>query len=99
MSIYDFKVTAQNDSEVALSEYKGKGFLIVNTATGCGFTPHYDELQALYDAHQADSPEGHGSGKDGTVMRYEYKTAPCGHRRISCGDPLACAVRAAYDEQ
>ncbi|MBQ9112591.1 MAG: glutathione peroxidase [Clostridia bacterium] len=57
MSIYDFKVKAQDGSEVALSDYKGKVLLIVNTATGCGFTPHYDELQDLYDAHKADGLE------------------------------------------
>ena len=49
MSIYDFKVRAQDGSEVSLSDYKGKVLLIVNTATGCGFTPQYDELQNLYD--------------------------------------------------
>jgi len=49
MSIYDFKVKAQDGSEVSLSDYKGKVLLIVNTATGCGFTPQYDELQDLYD--------------------------------------------------
>ncbi|MBQ8407365.1 MAG: glutathione peroxidase [Clostridia bacterium] len=57
MSIYDFKVMARDGSEVSLSDYQGKVLLIVNTATGCGFTPHYDELQALYDAHKADGLE------------------------------------------
>ena len=49
MNIYDFKVKAQDGSKVALSDYKGKVLLIVNTATGCGFTPQYDELQDLYN--------------------------------------------------
>lgn len=49
MNIYDFTVKAQNGSEVSLSDYKGKVLLVVNTATGCGFTPQYDELQDLYD--------------------------------------------------
>ena len=49
MSIYDFMVKTQDGSEVSLSEYKGKVLLIVNTATGCGFTPQYDELQNIYD--------------------------------------------------
>lgn len=57
MNIYDFKVKAQDGSEVSLSDYKGKVVLIVNTATGCGFTPQYDELQDLYDAHQNDGFE------------------------------------------
>ena len=50
MGIYDFKVRTQDGSEVSLSDYKGKVLLIVNTATGCGFTPQYDELQDLYEA-------------------------------------------------
>lgn len=49
MNIYDFKVRAQDGSEVSLSDYKGKVVLIVNTATGCGFTPQYDKLQDIYD--------------------------------------------------
>ena len=52
MSIYDFKVKAMDGSEVSLAEYKGKVLLIVNTATGCGFTPQYKDLQELYDEHQ-----------------------------------------------
>lgn len=57
MSIYDFKVKAQDGSEVSLADYRGKVLLIVNTATGCGFTPQYDELQNIYDAHQKDGLE------------------------------------------
>lgn len=48
MNLYDFTVKAQDGSEVALEKYKGKVVLVVNTATGCGFTPQYDELQELY---------------------------------------------------
>ena len=57
MSIYDFKVKAQDGSEVSLADYRGKVLLIVNTATGCGFTPQYDELQDLYELHQKDGLE------------------------------------------
>lgn len=49
MNIYNFKVKEQDGSEISLSNYKGKVLLVVNTATGCGFTPQYDELQDLYD--------------------------------------------------
>lgn len=55
MSIYDFKVKAQDGSEVMLSDYKGKVLLIVNTATECGFTPQYTQLQEIYN-------EFHGEG-------------------------------------
>ena len=57
MGIYDFKVKAQDGGEVSLADYKGKVLLIVNTATGCGFTPQYDELQDLYEEHQKDGLE------------------------------------------
>lgn len=57
MTVYDFTVKAQDGSDVSLSDYKGKVLLIVNTATGCGFTPQYSELQALYEAHQKDGLE------------------------------------------
>ena len=46
MNAYDFTVKAQDGSEVSLKDYEGKALLIVNTATGCGFTPQYEELQA-----------------------------------------------------
>ncbi len=49
MNIYDFKVKVQDGSEVSMADYKGKVLLIVNTATGCGFTPQYDELQDIYN--------------------------------------------------
>lgn len=48
MNIYDFTVKKIDDTEVSLKEYEGKVLLIVNTATGCGFTPQYDGLEALY---------------------------------------------------
>ena len=57
MNIYDFKVKAQDGSDVSLADYKGKVLLIVNTATGCGFTPQYDGLQDLYEKYQAQGFE------------------------------------------
>ena len=57
MSVYSFKVKAQDGSEGSLSDYKGKVLLIVNTATGCGFTPQYQELQEIYAAHEKDGLE------------------------------------------
>ena len=57
MSIYDFKVKDAEGKEADLSEYKGKVLLIVNTATGCGFTPQYEGLQELYEKYQAQGFE------------------------------------------
>ena len=49
MSIYDYKVKTQDGEEISMDCYKGKTLLIVNTATGCGFTPQYSELREIYD--------------------------------------------------
>ena len=49
MNVYDFTVAAQDGTQVNLADYKGKALLIVNTATACGFTPQYTELQEMYD--------------------------------------------------
>lgn len=52
MGIYDITVKDIKGNDVSLSEYKGKVLLIVNTATGCGFTPQYDGLEKLYADHK-----------------------------------------------
>lgn len=51
MNIYDFSVKNRNNEDVNLSNYKGKVMLIVNTATGCGFTPQYEGLEKLYQKY------------------------------------------------
>ena len=48
MSIYDFEVKDGDGNPVSLSQYKGKVLLIVNSATKCGFTPQYTELNEIY---------------------------------------------------
>ena len=50
MSIYDYSVMTRKGEEFSLKQFEGKVILVVNTATGCGFTPHYKDLQAMYDA-------------------------------------------------
>jgi glutathione peroxidase len=52
MNVYDFSVTAQDGSSVKLDEYRGKALLIVNTATGCGFTPQYKDLERIYATYR-----------------------------------------------
>ena len=47
-TVYDFTVKDRKGNNVSLSAYAGKVLLIVNTATGCGFTPHYEPLEAMY---------------------------------------------------
>lgn len=51
MSLYDFTVKDMSGADVSLSDYKGKVVLVVNTATECGFTPDYADLQKLYEKY------------------------------------------------
>jgi glutathione peroxidase len=49
-TLYDFTLTGNDGKPMALSQFKGKAVLLVNTASECGFTPQYDELEKLWEA-------------------------------------------------
>lgn len=51
-SIYDFKVAGLTGNTIDFSQFKGKKILIVNTASKCGYTPQYKELEALYERYK-----------------------------------------------
>lgn len=51
MNIYDIKVERTNGEMLDLADYKGKVMVVVNTATGCGFTPHYEPLEEMYEKY------------------------------------------------
>ena len=52
MSLYDITVKNKQNEDVSMKKYEGKVLLIVNTATGCGFTPQYKGLQTLYERYK-----------------------------------------------
>lgn len=51
MSLYDYSVVSPSGEEISLNTYRGKVLIIVNTATGCGFTPQYEELEEMYSKY------------------------------------------------
>ena len=52
MTVYDFIMKDAEGQDISLADYKGKALLIVNTATGCGFTPQYNGLEDLYEKYK-----------------------------------------------
>lgn len=52
MNVYDYKFRSIDGEEVSLADYKGKVLIIVNTASKCGFTPQYEDLQKLYTQYK-----------------------------------------------
>ena len=87
MTIYDYTVKARKGATLNMEDLKGKVLLIVNTATGCGFTPQYKALEALYEKYHDQGLEildfpcnqfGHQApGDEGEIHEFctaKYKT-------------------------
>ena len=51
MNIYDYEIEQANGEKIKMADYQGKVIIIVNTATGCGFTPHYKDLELMYEKY------------------------------------------------
>jgi len=86
MNIYDIKVKNRNDEDVSLKKYKGKVLLVINSATGCGFTPQYEAIEKLYKKYN----------KDG----FEVLDFPCnqfGHQAPGTDDEIHEFCTAKYD--
>lgn len=87
-SIYDYKVKKRDGGELDLAELKGKVLLIVNTATGCGFTPQYEGIEKMYE-------ELHDKG-------LEVLDFPCdqfGHQAPGDNDEIHAFCTAKYKTQ
>ena len=88
MSIYDLKVKQRDGNSFELSNLKGKVFLVVNTATGCGFTPQYEGLEKLYKKY-------HNQG-------FEVLDFPCdqfGHQAPGSDDEIHQFCTAKYQTE
>ncbi len=87
MGFYEQSVLDASGNEVSMSEYKGKVVLVVNTATGCGFTPQYEDLEKMYEKYHEQGFEivdvpcnqfaGQAPGSDEEIHEFctlKYKT-------------------------
>ena len=77
MSLFDIRVKDIEGKETSLKEYEGKVLLIVNTATECGFTPQYEDLQNLYEKY----------GKDGLIV-LDFPCNQFGHQAPGSDDEI-----------
>ena len=105
MNIYDLTATKRDGSELKLSELKGKVLLIVNTATGCGFTPQYEALENLYKEYNNKGLEildfpcdqfGHQApGTDDEIHEFcaaKYQTSFDQLKKVEVNGENACSV-------
>ena len=87
--IYDYSVTKANGEQLNLSEYKGKVILVVNTATGRGFTPQYAPIEQLYrDYHEQGLkslifPATSSAARLRAAMKRSMNSARCTITRLS----------------
>ena len=100
--IYDFKVKNRKGEDVSLEIFKGKVLLIVNTATGCGFTPQYEGIEKLYEDYHEQGFEvldfpcnqfGHQApGTDDEIKQFctaKYQTKFDQFKKIDVNGPNA----------
>lgn len=85
MSIYDFEVKDTQGNVVSLSEYKGKVLLIVNSATKCGFTPQYTELNEIFNEF-----------KDEGFVILDFPCNQFGNQAPGTGEEIAATCRSEY---
>lgn len=86
MNIYDLTVMDRNGTPVTLSDYKDKVLLIVNTATGCGFTPQYEGLESLYKKY-----------KDKGLVILDFPCNQFGHQAPGTGEEIHQFCKMNYD--
>ena len=112
MSIYDITVKNRKGEDVSLADFKGKVLLVVNTATGCGFTPQYKGLEELYQKYHEQGLEildfpcdqfGHQApGSDDEIHEFctaKYKTTFDQFKKIEVNGENESPVFACLKEQ
>ena len=105
MNIYDITVEKRNDEKFKLSKLKSKVLLIVNTATGCGFTPQYEALEELYKKYKSKGLEildfpcnqfgNQAPGSDEEIHKFctlKYKTTFEQLKKVEVNGENACDI-------